>query len=137
MTLIAAIVPGGVVTTHTLFCVKKPPDLASQYFLCGIFNSFVANYLVRMRVSTHVTAAVIARLPVPKPSRESTVFREMAAIATRLADGDRQAAARQQALAAQLYGLDGAAFVHVLEGFPLVPSAERAAALSAFRCIVA
>ena len=39
--------------------------LVDQYFLCGLFNSFVVNYLVRLRVSTHVTTALVERLPVP------------------------------------------------------------------------
>jgi hypothetical protein len=137
LTLIAAIVPAGVVSTHTIFCVKHPPDIEAQYFLCGIFNSFVANYLVRMRVSTHVTAAVVDRLPVPKPPRDSRAFRRLAALARQLAGGTREAAAEHQALAAVLYGLNEDQFAHVLDAFPLVPRAERDAALSAFHCIVA
>jgi hypothetical protein len=136
LTLIAAIVPAGVLTTHTLFCVKQPPDLQAQYFLCGIFNSFVANYLVRMQVGTHVTAALVHRLPVPRPARESGAYRKMAALARRLSNGQTDAAPNQQALAAHLYGLSVPAFAHVLECFPLVPRAQRDAALAAFRCIV-
>jgi hypothetical protein len=135
-TLIAAIIPAGVVTTHTLFCLRNPPDLRSLYFLCGMFNSFVANYLIRMRISTHVTASVIERLPVPRVSSRSRAFREMAALARRLERGEARAAARQQALAAQLYGLSDIEFAHVLDGFPLVPRVERDRALSVFRCIV-
>ena len=135
LTLIAAIVPGGVVTIHTLFCVKDPPDLRSQYFLCGIFNSFVANYLVRMRVGTHVTAALVERLAVPKPAAEGGTFREIAGLARRLTRGSGDAP-RLQALVARLYGLSDASFAHVLGKFPLVSREERDAALSAFRCIV-
>jgi hypothetical protein len=138
LTLIAAIIPANVVTTHTVFCVKRPPDIESQEFLCGIFNSFVANHLVRMRVGTHVTAAVIDRLPVPKPPRSSESFARMARLARHLARADDdQARAEHQALAARLYGLSEQAFAHVLNGFPLVAQAERDAALSSFRCIVA
>ena len=57
--------PAGVVTTHTVFCLKDLLDDECQEYLCGILNSFVANYLVRMRVSTHVTSGIIDRLPVP------------------------------------------------------------------------
>jgi hypothetical protein len=136
LTLIAAIVPAGVVTTHTIFCVKQPPDPEVQHFLCGIFNSFVANHLVRMRVTTHVTAALIERLPVPRPQRDHEAFRRLSELSTQLAAGHLQAAPEQQALAAALYGLTDVQFAHVLEGFPLVPRADREAALSAFRCIV-
>ena len=51
-------------------------DDDEQAFLCGIFNSFVANYLVRLRVGTHVTTSIIGRLPVPRPPRDSAVFRD-------------------------------------------------------------
>ena len=40
----------GTMTTHTVFCLKDAagPTSAQQY-LCGMFNSFVANYLVRLQ----------------------------------------------------------------------------------------
>jgi hypothetical protein len=137
LTLIAAIVPAGVVTTHTLFCVRNAPDIEAQEFLCAIFNSFVANYLVRMRVGTHVTTAVIDRLPVPKPPRSLSSFTRLASLARHLTqmDGD-DARAEHQARVARLYGLSEDTFAHVLDSFPLVARAEREAALSMFRCIV-
>ena len=58
LTLIAAILPAGCVSTHTVFCLRTPLPLAAQHFLCGVFNSFVVNYLVRLRVTTHVTTAI-------------------------------------------------------------------------------
>lgn len=137
LTLIAAIVPSGVVTTHTVFCLKTPSDLDAQHFLCALLNSFVANYLVRMRVSTHVTAALIEQLPMPKPSRTDPAFIELVELARRLSEHDRaEWRARQQALAAQLYGIDAGEFSHVLEGFPLVSRREREGAVEMFRCIV-
>ena len=137
LTLIAAIVPAGVVTTHTLFCIRRPPDIESQEFLCGMFNSFVANHLVRMRVGTHVTTAVMDRLPVPKPPRTLAAFARLVSLARHLVrTDDEEARAEHQALAARLYGLSEDAFAHVLNGFPLVARAEREAALSSFRCIV-
>jgi hypothetical protein len=138
LTLIAAVVPAGAITTHTLFCQKDGLDEDGQQFLCGMFNSFVANYLVRARVGTHVTTAIIDRLRVPKPERESWAFREIARLAARLAvtASDAAAGARLQALAATLYGLNRSDFSRVLETFPLVPRADRAAALTAFCDIV-
>ena len=67
LTLIAAIVPPHVVTTHTLFCLRSPLALDAQYALCGLMNSFVANYFIRLRVSTHVTLASLDHLPMPPP----------------------------------------------------------------------
>ena len=72
LTLIAAVLPAGCVSTHTVFCLRTSAAARAQHFLCGLFNSFVVNYLVRLRVATHVTTAIVERLPVPraKPRRE-------------------------------------------------------------------
>jgi Eco57I restriction-modification methylase len=131
LTLIAAIVPAGVVTTHTLFCLKDGVEEDEQIFLCGIFNSYVANYLVRLRVTTHVTVAIVGRLPVPRPPRGAPAFAEVVSLARMLLrrPDDRTAGARLQARVAALYGLTRAQFAHVLDTFPLVDARDRAAAL--------
>ena len=133
LTLIAAIVPAGAVTTHTLFCIKEDLSRRDQHYLCGIFNSFVANYLVRLRVNTHVSAAVIDRLPVPKPDAGDPRAKDVARLAAQLAASlDPDASARLQATAASLYGLNRDQFAHVLGTFPLVPCADRERAMAAF-----
>ena len=138
LSLIAAVVPPGTVTTHTLFCLKTPLDADAQHFLCGVFNSYVANYLVRCRINTHVGAGVMARLPVPKPPRDSPAVRAISRIAASLGDGtdDEPGAATLQALVARLYDLTEDQFVHVLDTFPLVDRAARDAAAAAFCDIV-
>ena len=126
LTLIAAILPAHCVSTHTVFCLRTPLPLASQYFLCGLFNSFVVNYLVRMRVTTHVTTATAERLPLPTRDHSPRAFREIAAIARLLSRRDDPAAAtRLQVLVASLYQLTTDEFAHVLSTFPLVPKEER------------
>jgi hypothetical protein len=148
LTLIAAIVPANVVTTHTLFCLKRGAAAHSRFaateidddeqaFLCGIFNSFVANYLVRLRVGTHVTTSIIARLPVPRPPRDSDAFHAIAGLSVRLAaePDDPAPAAQLHAHVAQLYGLVEVEFQHVLETFPLVDAEERSKALEAFKSL--
>jgi hypothetical protein len=132
LTLIAAILPPGVVSTHTLFCVKADEDLEIQQFLCGIFNSFVANYLVRLRVNTHVSVAIVGQLPVPRPARDSVAFKALVRISRSLtvSPDDRAAATRLQAMVAALYRCSDREFEHVLDSFPLIPAAERAAALA-------
>lgn len=134
VTLIAAVLPAETMTTHTLFCLKTRLDDDAQQFLCGMFNSFVANYLVRLRVSTHVTVAVIDRLPLPRPSRDDQAFTSMVALARKLSaePSDLQAAAQHQALAARIYGLTAAEFTHVLSTFPLVDRKARDSAMAAF-----
>ena len=129
MTLIAAILPADCVSTHTVFCLRTPCRLAGQYFLCGLFNSFVVNYLVRMRVITHVTTATVERLPIPRREDSLRSYREIATLARRLSRRDDfPAFARLQALVAGLYQLTAIEFAHVLGTFPLVSKRERDAA---------
>ncbi len=134
LTLIAAIIPANVVTTHTLFCLKGDISFDRQLLLCGILNSFIANYLVRMRVGTHVTVSIMERLPVPRPSIDSSTARHLVALTDRVitTPSDSQAVAQLQAAVAHLYQLSSVDFEHVLDTFPLVPVDDRRAAMEAF-----
>jgi hypothetical protein len=97
-----------------------------------LLNSYVANYLVRRWVTTHVTATVMARLPVPVPG--SPVKRVLARFARGLARAPSATIeAECQARSAAAYGLDVEEFAHILETFPLVERACRNAALASFR----
>jgi hypothetical protein len=130
LTLIAALLPAGCVSTHTVFCLRTALPLASQHFLCGVFNSFVANYLVRLRVTTHVTTAIMKRLPIPRRDDGPRAFKAIAALARSLSRRpDALAAARLQALVATMYQLSADEFAHILDSFPLIPRAERDHAL--------
>ena len=105
----------------------------AQRVLCALLNSYVANYLVRRRVATHVTVGIISRLPVPLVTRESPWFDELFVAAATLEGGDDAAAAAVvQAAAAQAYGLSEDDLVHVLGTFPLVPADQRAAGIDVF-----
>lgn len=83
LTLIAAILPAGVVSTHTLTCLRTPLSLERQHLLCGLFNSLVVNYLVRFRVGTHVTTDLVERLPLPRPADAPEDAAAIAALARR------------------------------------------------------
>jgi hypothetical protein len=137
LTLIAAILPRNSVSTHTIFCLRTPLPLRAQYFLCGLFNSFVLNYFVRLRVTTHVTTAIVERLPVPSGDNQPAAFTDIAACARRLCRGsaDRQAFARLNARVAALYQLTPGEFAHIVDTFPLVEPQQREAALAQFRMI--
>jgi hypothetical protein len=138
LTLIAAIVPENTITTHTVFCLKEALDRESQLYLCGLLNSYVANYLVRLRVNTHVSSSIIDRLPVPAPRRRAPRFGDVVELSAALGERplDRGLYAKLQALAAREYGLESAQFRHILDTFPLVPRADRDAALALFCDIV-
>jgi hypothetical protein len=132
LTLIAAMVPAGAVTTHTIFCLRTPEDEALHWFLCGMFNSFPANYLARLRGGTHVPASAIHHLPLPLLPRGSEAFARIVSLA-RIAASDESARAEIHARSAVAYEFDEADLIHVLGTFPLVAERERTAALTAFQ----
>jgi hypothetical protein len=122
LTLIAAILPADCVTTHTVFCLKTPLDADAQAFLCALLNSLVLNYLVRQRVMTHVTTAVVHELPVPRPARTSQPFRRLVGFAHTLSGSPhaREPMVALQAAVARLYGLTRDELRHLLSTFPLL-----------------
>ncbi len=136
VTLIAALLPAGCVSTHTLLCLKTPLVPDEQHFLCALFNSLVVNYLVRLRVSTHVTTAIVERLPIPSRVDAGLRFDDIAALGRNLARRpDPDDLARLNALVARLYELSAADFDFVLETFPLVPAGDRRRAAHMYRQI--
>ncbi len=137
LTLIAAIIPARAVTTHTLFCLRTPLSRERQLVLCALLNSFVANYLVRLRVNTHVTIAITSRLPVPFVREDDLCARRLASLARGLMTSvlpvdEIPEYAELQGLVARVYGLAPDEFERVLETFPLIPLGVREAALASF-----
>ncbi len=135
LTLIAALLPPGVVSTHTVFCLRTRLTIDLQWALCALLNSFAANYLVRLRVTTHVTTQAIERLPAPPPQAERGTMQRLAALAKQVAASGRAEGppyVQLQAAAARAYGLAPPELAHVLSTFPLVAEAERRAVLDAF-----
>jgi hypothetical protein len=140
LTLIAAIIPPRAVTTHTLFCLKTRLPITEQQVLCALLNSFVANYLIRMRVNTHVTATLMSRLPVPVIRAGHAFFDRLGELTATLARETRRVEemeqyAQLQALCAHAYQLSASEFEHILGTFPLIPADVRAAALASFKGI--
>jgi hypothetical protein len=136
LTLIAARLKAGTISTHTVFCSKDTLDPDDQYCLLALLNSLVANYLVRLRVTTHVTTAVMARLPVPRPSSDSDDYQALATLARELegtgVDAPHAPYARLNAIAARVYGLTRPQYQHILGTFPLLPRALIRDALAAY-----
>jgi len=133
-TLIAALLPARCVSTHTLFCLRTPLPLRAQHYLCVLFNSFVVNYFVRLRVTTHVTTATVEQLPIPTAEAAPAAFKEISRLGRLLSKRfDPEAFATLNARVAELYQLSTSEFQHVLDTFPLIPVEERRAALRIFR----
>lgn len=134
LSLIAAVLPPGVVTTHSLFCLKTMLSGDSQAFLCAMLNSYVANYLVRQVMTTHLGSATVEALRVPKPRYDSSIFGEIVELVHGLRTAHSDSGhARIQALAARCYGMNADEFAHVLSTFPLVDETERRSAMEEFR----
>jgi hypothetical protein len=126
ITLIAAVLPRNCVTVHTAFCLRTQLPPVAQQFLCGLFNSLVVNFLIRLRVSTHVTTATVERLPIPTAAIASSAFREIAALARLMARRTSpEAFARLNRAVARLYQLSPDEYRHVLDTFPLIPREQR------------
>jgi hypothetical protein len=138
LTLIAAIVPPRAVTTHTVFCLRTAMSLPEQQVLCALLNSFVANYIIRLRVTTHVTVSLVSRLPVPFITSRHRAFARLhllsqALTASQRAVDEMPEYAELHAIVGRLYGLTDADFTHVLETFPLIPETVRRQALLEFK----
>ena len=132
--LIAAVLPSRVVTTHSLFCLKTFLSASEQHYLCGMLNSYVANYLVRQVMTTHLGSRMVEELRVPKLAAHSPLFREISERSERLSrSASSGGMSRVQALAARAFELSADEFRHVLSTFPLVPDSEREEAFSEFR----
>jgi len=129
LTLIAGMLPSGALSTHTVFVLKTPIGGDAQWCLLALLNSLVANYLVRLNVTTHVTTALMARLPVPRPPDGSADFHELAGLARQLAmkglDEAPDAYARLNAVVSMLYKLSDDEYAHVVASFPLLPASMR------------
>ena len=139
LTLISAIVPPGAVTVHTLYCLRDPMPLDDQIVLCGLLNSFVANFLIRFWVTTHLGLATVERLPVPRPAAASGAagrLRELGRALLRAGGRDPLAAAEVQGLAAMALR-PVAEFDLVLGSFPLVEEHFKAAAAECHRRLAA
>ncbi len=133
VTLIAALLPARSVSTHTLFCLKTDVPHGTQRLLCALFNSLVVNFLVRLRVTTHVTTSIVERLPMPlEHDLGPDADRLVAAAATLERTPDAQRVAWLNGAAARAYQLTSEEFAHVLASFPLIDASERDAMRRAF-----
>ncbi len=121
---IAAILPAGVVAGHTVTIEKTPhsrrPEAALA--LCALMNSFVFDWLVRLKTATHLSLYLLDGLPVPR--FDAATAASLADAAARLSaspgpdPAERRALrARIDAVVAHAYGLGQAGYARILAGF--------------------
>ncbi|MEO7189742.1 MAG: N-6 DNA methylase [Vicinamibacterales bacterium] len=138
LSLIAAIVPAGVVTTHTILCLRTPLADVRQQFLCAMFNSYALNYIVRMLMGGHLTTSLIEGLPVPAwrdDVEDRAIVRLARALGGTVGTAPEDVSdhhAELQARVARRYELTSQEIELVLSGFPLVPVTDRQRVSRAF-----
>ena len=129
-----------------------------QLFLCAIWDSFVIDAMLRMKVTTTLNFFYIYQLPVPRLGEKDPAFQTIVDRAARLicttpefddlahevglgshrkgaTDPVERARLRAEldGLIAHLYGLTEAEFAYILTTFPLVPEPVKIAAQNAYR----
>jgi hypothetical protein len=127
-------------------------------YLTACLNSFVVDWTLRQKVTSHLNQFYVYQVPVPRITEGVGELHPIALRAARLTcttpefdelaqqvglkshrDGAAGLAERAElraeldGLIAHLYGLTEAEFAHVLSAFPLVPEPVKLAALNAYR----
>ncbi len=135
-----------------------------QAYLCAVWNSFVLDYVIRMRVTTTLNFFYLYQLPVPRLTEKDAAFRPIVERAARLicttpefddlakeilggqassravgaTDPAERAKLRAEldALVAHLYGLTEEEFAYILTTFPLVDESVKQLTLNTYRDLI-
>jgi hypothetical protein len=157
-TAIACVMPANRFCADTAQTTRnfiKPTHLV---FLTVVFNSFVADWEVRQRVTAHMDMHFVYKMHIPRLTEKDAAFWPIVKRAARLIcttpefdDLARQVGlkshedgatdpvergklrAELDGLIAHLYGLTEEEFAHILTTFPIVPKPVNTAALNAYR----
>ncbi len=157
--LISTILPKRVFCGNSLTLDKDFSGTAQDMlFICGMLNSYVLDWLLRLKIQRNLNMFLVYQLPMPRLKATDIASR---AVWTRVArlictspefddlakfvglqghqDGATDPTERAQlraeldGLVAHLYGLSEEEFTHVLGTFPLVAEPVKVAALNAWR----
>ena len=130
-------------------------------FLTGVFNSFVLDYEIRKRITSHLDMHFMYSLTIPRLTEKDPFFQEIVERAAKLIcttpEYDELAKevgleshkngiteerergkirAELDGIIAHLYGLTEGEFSHILSTFPIVAETVKDAALKAYRDLV-
>jgi hypothetical protein len=84
-TLVAALVPAGAICGHTVPTFVLESGFEWQYMTwLATANSFVMDFLVRPKVSLHMTFTILDSLPFPRPARAQSWVKALVTRALRL-----------------------------------------------------
>jgi len=155
--LIATILPKNVFCGNSLTVSREFSGSQQQLlFVCAVFNSYVLDWLLRLKIQRNLNMFLIYQLPVPRLNELDPRFAPIASRAARLIcttpefdDLAKEVGLKRHqpleplerarlraeldGLIAHLYGLTEAEFAHILTTFPLVAEPVKVAALNAYR----
>jgi len=84
-TLIAAVLPPNVLVSNSITFASNSLDADVLLFLTAIFNSFLADYFIRQRVSSvRIATSYVYQLPVPRLTKRDDFFLPIVKRAARL-----------------------------------------------------
>ena len=126
--------------------------------MCAVFNSFILDYALRLKISRNINIFYVYQLPVPRLTEGDRYFKEIVDRAAKLIcttpefddlaaevglgshangvtdEGERaHLRAELDGMIAHLYGLTEAEFTHILSTFPIVLDEVKQAALKEYR----
>lgn len=145
-TMIATIIPPMVCCGNSLIIIRIFDEKNSRLlrtsdilYLTGVFNSFVFDYLLRLKISQNLNMFFIYDMPVPRISRSHNVYRKIVKNVATLTAGSPefkslltqldleksiqsnfniiQKSAETDILVAKLYGLDKESLEYILDQF--------------------
>ncbi|MEH1838796.1 MAG: hypothetical protein V7L20_08505 [Nostoc sp.] len=160
-TLISAIIPKNVFANHKLTLSnlnKSTISTQELLYVCGLFNSFIFDFMARQRVTTSISMFIVYQLPVPRLTKNDRYFNDIVQRAAKLIcttpefdelaqevglgshqqgviDETERAKLRAEldGIVAHLYGLTEDEFSYILTTFPIVNATVKEAALKAYR----
>ncbi|MEH2387442.1 MAG: DNA methyltransferase [Nostoc sp.] len=137
---------------------KRQISYDVMFYLCGVWNSFILDYLLRLRVTANVNFFYVYQLPIPRLTKNDRYFNDIVQRAAKLicttpefdelaqevglvshqqgvTDETERAKLRAEldGMVAHLYGLTEDEFSYILTTFPIVSATVKEAALSAYR----
>jgi hypothetical protein len=159
--LIVSILPKNVCCGNSLILSNSCCNNSELLLICGLLNSFVIDYEVRLKISRNMNMFYVYQLPVPRLTEKDPYFQEIVERAAKLicttpeydelvkevglgshkngiTDERERGKIRAEldGIIAHLYGLTEGEFSHILSTFPIVAETVKDAALNAYRDLV-
>ena len=161
-TMINTILQPNVFTGNTLYVSKNEISSSDMLNIASFLNSFVNDYVIRQKISSHCNIFYVYQLPVPRLSFNHKWYKPIVERAAKLICTSEEYAelwseamktrwtssvaitneeernklrAELDGIIAQTYGLTEEEFSYILSTFPIVPVAQKQAALDYFKKI--